>query len=70
MTQFAIDEITMHEGNASAWIDVITRELLPQVAQERLAAYKRPKEIKRMDELPHNASGKVERLLLATGVKP
>ena len=39
-------------------------------AKENLAAYKRPKEIERMDELPHNASGKVERLLLATGVKP
>jgi len=41
-----------------------------KLAKENLAAYKRPKEIERMDELPHNASGKVERLLLATGVKP
>jgi long-chain acyl-CoA synthetase len=39
-------------------------------AREHLAAYKRPKEIERLDALPHNASGKVERLLLATGVKP
>ena len=39
-------------------------------AQDHLAAYKRPKEIAHMEELPHNASGKVERLLLATGVAP
>ena len=44
----------------------------PQVvgawAQDRLAAYKRPKQIVQMDALPHNASGKVERLQLAAGV--
>ena len=34
---------------------------------ERLAAYKRPKEIQRLDALPHNASGKVQRLVLAGG---
>ncbi|OGQ09133.1 MAG: imidazolonepropionase [Deltaproteobacteria bacterium RBG_16_71_12] len=27
-----------HEGDAAAWIDVITRELLPEVARERLAS--------------------------------
>jgi long-chain acyl-CoA synthetase len=37
-------------------------------AAGRLAAYKRPKEIEQLPELPHNASGKVERLLLAMGV--
>lgn len=36
-------------------------------ALERLAAYKRPKEIQRLDALPHNASGKVQRLVLAGG---
>ena len=36
-------------------------------ALERLAAYKRPKEIERLDSLPHNASGKVQRLALAGG---
>lgn len=38
------------------------------LAQDRLAAYKRPKQIVQMDALPHNASGKVERLQLALGV--
>lgn len=38
-------------------------------AAERLAGYKRPKEIERMAALPHNASGKVERLVLAMGVQ-
>lgn len=38
-------------------------------AAEYLAAYKRPKEIEQRDSLPHNASGKVERLLLANGVQ-
>ncbi len=36
-------------------------------ANGRLAAYKRPKQIERLDAIPHNASGKVERLLLAGG---
>ncbi len=38
-------------------------------ASEHLAAYKRPKEIEHHDCLPHNASGKVERLLLTMGVQ-
>jgi len=36
-------------------------------AARRLAGYKRPKQIERMTALPHNASGKVERLVLASG---
>jgi long-chain acyl-CoA synthetase len=38
-------------------------------AGEHLAAYKRPREIEHYDDLPHNASGKVERLLLTMGVQ-
>ncbi|HQR80391.1 MAG TPA: AMP-binding protein [Actinomycetota bacterium] len=37
-------------------------------AATRLAGYKRPKQIEQLDALPHNASGKVERLALAMGV--
>lgn len=36
-------------------------------AQERLAAFKRPKEVERHRELPHNASGKIQRLALVGG---
>jgi long-chain acyl-CoA synthetase len=36
-------------------------------ACERLAAFKRPKEVERHRELPHNASGKIQRLALAGG---
>lgn len=43
------------------------REDVAAWALERLAAYKRPKEIERLDSLPHNASGKVQRLALAGG---
>ena len=45
-----------------------TPQAVGQWAREHLAAYKRPKEIDHMDALPHNASGKVERLQLALGV--
>ena len=36
-------------------------------ARRCLAAYKRPKDLEHHTDLPHNASGKVERLLLAGG---
>lgn len=36
-------------------------------AQAHLAAYKRPKEVEQMSELPHNASGKIQRMVLAGG---
>ena len=45
-----------------------TPEQVRTWAGERLAGYKRPKQIERLDALPHNASGKVERLTLAKGV--
>jgi len=38
---------------------------LAAVARERLSPAKRPKEYHRLDELPHTATGKVQRLLLA-----
>jgi long-chain acyl-CoA synthetase len=34
-------------------------------SRDTLAAYKRPKDLERLPELPHNASGKIQRLLLA-----
>ena len=36
-------------------------------AAERLAAYKRPKQVEQHPELPHNAAGKIQRLVLAGG---
>ena len=42
-------------------------EELRSWAVRRLAGYKRPKQIERLEALPHNAAGKVERLVLATG---
>ena len=47
-------------GTASA-------EDLHSHAAEHLAAYKRPKQIEFLAEIPHNASGKVQRLVLAKG---
>lgn len=52
-----------------AYSGTATPQAVGTWAQDNLAAYKRPKEIRHMNELPHNASGKVERLLLATGVR-
>jgi long-chain acyl-CoA synthetase len=37
-------------------------------AKVHLASYKRPKEVQRLPELPHNASGKIQRLVLAGGL--
>jgi long-chain acyl-CoA synthetase len=34
-------------------------------AEARLAPYKRPKDVVLLDELPHTATGKVQRLVLA-----
>ncbi len=45
-------------GSASA-------EAVQAYAREHLAAYKCPKEVVVLDELPHNAMGKVQRLVLA-----
>lgn len=36
-------------------------------AGQRLAAYKRPKEVQQHSALPHNAAGKIQRLVLAGG---
>ena len=38
---------------------------MPAEARRRLAAYKRPKDVVVVDELPHTATGKVRRLDLA-----
>lgn len=42
-------------------------EAVRDFAAAHLAAYKRPKELEFLAEIPHNASGKVERLVLAQG---
>lgn len=49
----------------AAFTGVAGEEDLHEWARVNLASYKRPKEVERLPELPHNASGKVERLQLS-----
>lgn len=66
---FGRDDDTWGQRVCAAYSGSATTGTLQTWAHEHLAAYKRPKEIEQRDGLPHNASGKVERLLLANGVR-
>ena len=64
---FGRDDQRWGQRVCAAYTGQATPDEIGRWADGRLAAYKRPKQIERLDAIPHNASGKVERLLLAGG---
>ncbi len=64
---FGRDDDTWGQRVCAAYSGTAAPDDLYAWAAERLAGYKRPKQVEQLDALPHNASGKVERLLLAGG---
>lgn len=64
---FGRDDPAWGQRVCAAYCGDATAEQVRQFAATRLAGYKRPKEVERHQQLPHNASGKVERLVLAGG---
>ncbi|MEZ5185100.1 MAG: AMP-binding protein [Candidatus Nanopelagicales bacterium] len=64
---FGRDDDRWGQRVCAAYSGGATPQMLHAWAEEHLAAYKRPKQIEQSEALPHNASGKVERLLLASG---
>lgn len=64
---FGRDDEQWGQRVCAAYTGDAAPEQVRQWAAATLAAYKRPKVLERRSELPHNASGKVERLLLAGG---
>ncbi len=65
---FGRDDLQWGQRVCAAYTGQATPEQVTAWARTTLAAYKRPKDLEHRAELPHNASGKVERLVLA-GVK-
>mgnify|MGYP000869384144 FL=1 len=64
---FGRDDEQWGQRVCAAFAGSAAPEDLQHWARQRLAAFKRPKEVQRLPELPHNASGKIERLLLEGG---
>jgi long-chain acyl-CoA synthetase len=64
---FGRDDQRWGQRVCAAYAGTAMPEQVRAWSASNLAAYKRPKEVEQLPELPHNASGKVERLMLAGG---
>lgn len=64
---FGRDDSQWGQRVCAAYAGEASPEQVKSWARSTLAAYKRPKDVEHLDELPHNASGKVERLVLSGG---
>ena len=64
---FGRDDPAWGQRVCVAYSGAATEESLQDWATQHLASFKRPKQIEHLDALPHNASGKVERLHPSTG---
>jgi acyl-CoA synthetase (AMP-forming)/AMP-acid ligase II len=62
---FGREDTTWGQRVCAAYAGPATPDHVRDWAHKNLAAYKRPKQIEQRDALPHNAAGKVQRLLLA-----
>lgn len=59
---FGRDDERWGQRVCAAYTGTATSEELTTAARERLAPFKRPKELTRVDHLPHTATGKIQRL--------
>lgn len=64
---FGRDDELWGQRVCAAFSGEATVEQVRTWSSDTLAAYKRPKEVEHLPELPHNASGKIQRLQLAQG---
>jgi long-chain acyl-CoA synthetase len=62
---FGVPDERWGQRVCAAVVGTITPEAVHAEARRRLAAYKRPKDVVVVDELPQTAMGKVRRLDLA-----
>jgi len=67
---FGVDDERWGQRVCAAVVgDVLPADVM-DVARERLAAHKRPKDVVVVDELPHTATGKLRRHVLAEQLFP
>lgn len=64
---FGRDDEQWGQRVCAAYAGTASADEVRRWAASTLASYKRPKDVEHLDALPHNASGKVERLVLAGG---
>ncbi len=62
---FGVPDERWGQRVCAAVVGSASPEAVQAHARERLAAYKCPKDVVVLDELPHTSTGKVQRLVLA-----